>query len=182
MKQSLPLIAVALAITLMSCSAPNKYAENYTRSTTLPKLKRIPVSNVLIEEFSDESALNSRMTDLRSQGYVMVGHSLFNAEYIPPLFAKRFGANEGCERVLLIRRKNGQGVGTRMEAATYSPPSMGFVNTTLYTPSGQSYSAVSSVLNPAQRTYAARDYVYDSYRHGAAFFTIQKLSPTTTDQ
>ena len=164
--------ASALSLFASSCGPTgNEYAENYTTRPELPRLKQIPVSHVAVEEVGSEGLVKQRVSALRAQGYEMVGFSLFNGEYVPPLFAKKLAAQKGCERVVLIREKIGQGVGTRMEAAAYSPPSVGFVNTTLYTPSGRSYSAISTVFNPAQGTYVARDYVYDAYRHGAAFFT-----------
>ena len=171
MKQRIILITSGiLAAISSSCSTPNRFAESYSPTVSLEKSKPIPASQASVEEFSDEAALKTRMKGLRQQGYVMLGHSLFDGEYAPTAFAKTFAAEKGCERVLVIRRRIGQGVGTRMETASYTAPSMGFANTTLYTPSGRSYSAVTTVFNPAQSTSVARDYVYDYYRHGAAFF------------
>jgi hypothetical protein len=165
------LLAAVAALACASCATPNQYEVNYTRTASEPKLKKIPASQVAVEEFSDEAAFHARIAALRKQGLVMRGHSLFNGEYIAPAFAKNFAAEEGCERVLLIRRKIGKGVGTRMETASYTPPTMGFVNTTLSTPSGRNYSAVSTIYNPGQQTYVPQDYTYDAYRHGAAFFS-----------
>lgn len=153
-----------------SCASDTPFSQNYNRDSHFKRLKSINARDVYVEEI-DANQIGAKKNSLKAQGYVLVGTSFFTGEYSPSIQARNLAAQEGCERVLVVRRKVGRAVGTRMEAAAYTPPSIGFVNSDVYLPRGGTYTATTTIFNPGQSVYAPRDYVYDVYEHGAGFFT-----------